>query len=386
MDFHLTRSALLLGLALTFGPCAAAQAQTEAAASEPQAVTIDRLQSELARRDAVIVDLLNRVRALESARPAPAAQVAVATSSPFAADAAQTNPAPPSGAAEYDVDEIAAERALERTLTQVGVSLLPPGRAEVSANLAYSRSERDFPVILATPSGSLFGERTIAAGTVETELGLSVGLPADAQVEISVPYRWSDVDTTNTVGGVGQTESGADGSGFGALSVGLAKTLWRDDVSQSSLIGRVTWLTDLDDDAGAFDDPIGDVLAAQLSGSIRRDPVVFFGSLGYSHFFDEDGWSRDGGFGGRIGAAVALSPESALTFALSQAYAPHLQYLGVSVPGTENTYAAFEVGASTLIARSTLLRFGLGVGLTEDTPDYRLDLGLSVPLRVPYGP
>jgi hypothetical protein len=59
-------------------------------------------------------------------------------------------PAVESGAAQaapgqFEVDEEAAERALERTLVVTGALLLPFGKAEIQPRFAYIRSEEDAP-------------------------------------------------------------------------------------------------------------------------------------------------------------------------------------------------------------------------------------------------
>jgi hypothetical protein len=359
-----------------------ATAPAVAQAADADSVTISQLKEELARRDAVIIDLANRVRALEEDRRLPASaspSTSTATSSPEVAsgERAGSAPSPPL------VDEIAAERALERTLVREGAALLPPGRAEVTAAFSFSPSHIDFPVLVTTPAGTLLGQRRHALETFDWRLGVDVGLPWDAQLEISTPYRLVRQRNTDTVGGIWQGEDRASGSGAGDLELGLAKTLIGRPSSGTLLVGRLTW------DTGSGSRSAGGVdlgggyssLSGQLSASWRRDPVVFFASGAYRRYLG--GTIRPGDTVGlSLGAAVALSPDTALTFALDQSYARAFTVAGVTQNGSEVRSAMLDVSAATIVGDGVLLRVKAGVGLTPGSPDYQFGLGVSVPIRL----
>ena len=100
-------------------------------------VTRDEMRSLLKERDAAIIqlqhtvkDLMTRLEAVErSIDPAPPAQAPhpqLANDDSARAEARQ-------GFARLEVDEQAAQRALERTLTQGGALLLPTWRLSVSS-------------------------------------------------------------------------------------------------------------------------------------------------------------------------------------------------------------------------------------------------------------
>lgn len=128
-----------------------------ACAQAPQPA-VEQLQIEIRKRDALIEDLLRRVGNLEREVGKPTAAVGPGSvgSSPRVARAAarseRTAAAPPSGGepsgrvappvqasppapGEFKVDEEAAERALERTLTAAGALLVPFGSVDVEALL-----------------------------------------------------------------------------------------------------------------------------------------------------------------------------------------------------------------------------------------------------------
>ncbi|MDQ3583231.1 MAG: hypothetical protein M3495_17210 [Pseudomonadota bacterium] len=144
-----------------------AEPETEQAGSDPQP-TIKELMRRLEERDALIVDLQRRVGELErqSATPAhrappvnqqPAAAKPVPPAPPAASSAeqepstqAEEAPAVESGAApavpgQFEVDEEAAERALDRTLVLTGALLLPFGQADIEPSFTYIRNQEEAP-------------------------------------------------------------------------------------------------------------------------------------------------------------------------------------------------------------------------------------------------
>src|SRR5438876_9476866 len=138
--------------------------------AEATGPTVEQLQKEIQERDAVIRDLLNRVTKLErqmatgtppgAAKEAAASQTATtgqlegppllrpssvpATPPPPSVNStqeAQTQKPPKPAPGQFEVDEQAAERALERTLTATGALLVPECYAEVEPAFGYTRRE-----------------------------------------------------------------------------------------------------------------------------------------------------------------------------------------------------------------------------------------------------
>jgi hypothetical protein len=351
-------------------------------------VTIERLQEELARRDAIIIDLEHRMQALEAGHTLALAAT-LAQAAPVVAAAGPQAPSaqvPGNGAAQGGgllVDEMAAKRALERTLVQEGAALLSPGRAEFTPGFTFSPSHIDYPVLVTTSGGTYVGQRALSLRTFDWRLGLNVGLPFDSQLELSVPYRLVSQELKDSVGGVAQVASSAAGSGLGDVGFGLAKTLLGSRSSDASVIGRLTWIasTGAKTDNGVVLGSGNSALAAQLSAAWRIDPIVLLASTGYSHYFTDGAVRRGDAVGLSLGAAVALSPESALTFSLDQTYASDIEIRGLKQSGTDLLESTFNVSASTIVGQGLMLRVTAGVGLTPDAPDYQFGVGVSVPMR-----
>ena len=355
-------------------------------AQSTENVTILQLRDELAKRDAVIVDLLNRVRALEGDRPgisssagttqdiAPADGSDAATLSGTPADESRSS-------GDFEIDELAAERALERSLVQEGARLLNPGQIEFTPGFTFSRYESDFPTALTLGNDSFVGEVKRTIDVDETRADLRIGLPFNSQLEVGVPYRVVDRNFTTTVDGAVQSTSDQSGSGFGDSQIGLAAALAAEESWRPNVIGRLAWLTgsgaEVDNGVSLGGGSSG--LATRLSADWRRDPIVFLMNGGYTHYFEDSDIQQGDNFDVSLGAALAVSPETAFIFSLDQTFASAFKRNGTKLRGTDRLSSIFNLSTSTIIGRGLFLRVNAGVGLTEDAPAY--GFGVSLPFR-----
>jgi hypothetical protein len=379
------RAALVALIAcMRFEPAAAQ------AAEHAENVTVQKLQEELAKRDAVIVDLLNRVRALESELATGSERRAAADGEAGAAQngldgtaepaaAPSTTSAPASKAAgEPEIGRLQAERALERSLVQQGARLLPPGEIEIAPGFALSRYEGGFPTLLMTADQDVVGQRQRTFDVYDWRTDLRLGLPWRSQLEIGLPYRRVSEQISTDVDGIVQAAENMSGAGFGDVTLGLAKTFGAGD-SQPNLIGRLVWLT------GSGTERTGGVslgggmpgAAARLSAYWRRDPVIFLVGGGYTHYSPDAGAQAGDTLDASLGLALAVSPETALFFSLDQTFRSAFKRDGVELPGTDGVSSTLRVSASTILGRRLFLLVDTGIGLTQDAPDYRFGVSLS---------
>src|SRR5919106_745247 len=146
-------------------------------------------------------------------------------------------------------------------------------------------------------------------------------MPFDSQVEIGLPYRYVDQSAVTKVGGLERQEIDGSGHGMGDISVGVAKTLLRENGGWwPDLVARLTWGT------GTGESTDGDVLLGsgfnELRGSLdavkRQDPLAFVGGVSYETTFEDDNVKPGDEFGFSIGTVLAPSPETSLRFGLGQ--------------------------------------------------------------------
>jgi hypothetical protein len=325
-----------------------------------------------------------------SVRVAPALLVGVAlsvgsvigmTAEPETTPAERHPPAP--GAVE--VDEEAAERALERTLTAGGALLLPFGQAEFEPVFNYTRRENDVPAAVigaagigATGDELFLGSRKVKRDEFTPSANLRVGLPLDAQLEIGLPY--------NVVRQQIQPSDNEDtGHAIGDLSVGIAKTLIREKGWVPDLVARITYDSNTGDKSdngvplnGGFNDIRGQVVALK-----RQDPLAFVGTASYEYTF-EDGGDRPGDqLDFTLGALLAASPETTLRVQLQQSFINDAEINGQVLNGTDQNQSIVVLGVSSILGRGILLDVATGIGLTDDAPDYFVQISLPIRFNLP---
>jgi hypothetical protein len=350
---------------------------------------IAALRAAVERRDAVIDQLLARVAVLERrvgaagsataaapARPASSAPPPARTAAPRRGTP-NTNPKP----GTVEVDPMAAERALERTLTLEGALLLPKGQYELEPYVSYARRESDQPVLVADQFGAAVRRIDTRRNEVDFGLRARAGLPWDAQIELDIPYRVVDQSVVAPSGLADRTEYADNASTLGDIKVGVAKTLLRQGRWWPDLVGRITW----DSDSGervAGDVPLGigyNELRGSLTALARQDPLAFTATLSYQTSFEKDDIDPGDELGVSFGVSLAASPETSLNMALVQTFSQETRIAGHDVPGSDQVSSVLALGASSILGRNMLLSVSAAVGLTDSAPDYAF--GVSLPVR-----
>jgi len=354
------------------------------AAAQAQDAHVQKLERKLQERDKVIIELLERVEALErrvgvqpattDSTNAPEQDAVLTTEKKLALG---SNQAP--GA--IVVEEGAAERALERSLTREGALLLSSGVLEVEPRFTYVRQEDTTPSLVTVGSDIFAGEIERNADGLTANLALRLGLPWDSQLEIGLPYRWREVESLTNVNYTTTGTSRQSGAGFGDIRVGLSKTLLREGLWLPDLTGRLTWDTDTGEtnDNGVSLGGRFHELQGSLTAIKRQDPIAFVGGLSYDHTFKEDQVQPGPIVAANFGSFIALSPETSLRLLLSTAYQDKAELSGEKIDGSDRIIGTFVVGGSTLLAPGTLMNLSAGIGLTDDADDF--SISLSLPIR-----
>jgi hypothetical protein len=301
---------------------------------------------------------------------------------PASQDTAQGQaPAP----GQVEVAEEAAERALDFTLVQEGALLLPFGRAEFTPSFTYTRRTNDFPVVVDPGGANLLGEQEVRRNEFEFDAGLLVGLPFDSQLELNLPYNLVNQSVADQVLGTEVDDSSDTGHGLGDFSVGLAKTVLRERNWLPDVILRVNW------DTGTGEREDNDVALdggfQELTGSAslvkRQDPLVFVGGASYEATFEKDDIDPGDTLGFAIGTFLAASPNTSLRVVLNQSFIDEFKFDGQSIDGSDRVQSILTFGASAILGRNVLLDGAVGVGLTDDSPDYSVSISLPIRFSTP---
>lgn len=363
-------------------------------------------------RDDMIKDLLLRVEALENKRNGvvvaqPASSVDANPSSPpaslppaeeVATQAPQTNSAPqtqsakPDAPGQFSVDVQASQRALERTLAKSGALLLPSGYLDTDINFAFSHSET--PSLITVSSGQADAGETVGRGQqsvfsgrarqniFDPSVAFRLGLPFDSQLELNLPYRFVD---HSTVAAGQNLNIKANNSALGDIQVGLAKTLLKEEKWWPDVVARVRWNT------GSGEAALGggvNSITGSLSLLKRQDPLAFFLNGSYTKSFTQKNYfaganglmtSYNPGdtLGFSFGAQLAASSDTSLSFSLDQLFVSNVQQGFDTIAGSNRNVGILSIGASSIISRNFFVNLSVGVGLTNDAPDYTAGITLS---------
>ncbi len=325
-----------------------------------------------------------QVRQAAPLKAAPVAKRLSPRKAPIVRAAAE-NPPPRSShkaaPGQFDIDEQALDRALERTLTREGAVLLPFGSIEVEPSIAYVRREFDAPTLVNLFGFPAFGETVVQRNEVVATLATRIGLPLDAQLEVDVPYRYVDQSVMTTIGFNALEETDTDAFAFGDIGVGLAKTLIREDKWWPDAVARVRWDsgTGKTADNGVALGGGGDEIIGSLSLVKSQDPLAFFGTVSYEKTFEENDIDRGDRIGVSVGTVLAASPDTSLRASIRQDFIGDAEVNGEDVPGSDRMAATLSIGASSVLGQGLLLDASADIGLTDDAPDYAARV--SMPIR-----
>jgi hypothetical protein len=399
-----------------------------------EAALVNQLMTKLQERDQVISDLQRRVQQLEhrvggipqvsestrDAQPPAAPPTRAVADQPAvvpptktvadqpvqqtAANEAATK-APPNAVAQsttgpgtFEVDEEAAERALERTLVQTGALLLPFGLAEIQPYISYARINTEGSVLLRDAEGNIAAVAETQSRRNHFEAGIfsRFGLPYGAQAELSIP---AGVINSSNVIGIINRETENTTYMLGDIRVGLAKTLLRESTWLPDIVGRITWDTDTGKQQ-TFNTTSAAGLAAPTSGLAtlpsfnelifsatalkRQDPLAFTSTVSYRKSFKKDGIEPGDVYGLTLGATLAASPQTSLSLGIQQSYIGNTRVFNNSIPGTDTISSIFTFGASSIIGKSLFFSAIAGIGLTKHSPDYFINVAIPLRFAVPF--
>jgi hypothetical protein len=380
--FALFTTLLLTALA---GPGAWSQEPAEPVSRSDLEALVRQLNAALEERDAVILELLGRVEALEQQQPG--------STVPPAAPPARTELEAATLSSEEELDEVdrLAQSALERALIESGGMLLPKGTFEIQPGLTYSMSAAntvDIDCLLIADIlciGDINSKR-LRRESYLLDLTFRAGLPWDMQIDARVPFSQ---ERSVSVYGDGESQSVSDDD-LGDIEIALSHQLMREHGWKPSILGELRWKgrtggDPFDQQDGSLTSGTGfDDLRAGLTFVKVRDPVVLFGNANWTYSFAEDkpeiGEVQPGsGFGIQLGVAVALNLETSLSFGWDQRWFNNMRVNDVPISGTSRRPGTLRIGATYVPSPGKNIDFSVGFGLTDDAPD--VEARLSFPWR-----
>jgi hypothetical protein len=425
---RLVGRALTAGLLLlAFGNFARADETQQPARPASEAATIKELQKQISERDALIRNLLYRVKRLERqerrtraldqrllrqwlgarTRPRTAADIQLDQTAPPAASHDNTAPppaassrpasppepqtaeapppAPQSAPGQFTVSAKAAQRALEQALVQTGALLLPPGQFQVVPSFSYQYFQFSRPNQLAlSTSGTLFiTQNELRTTLLQGGVLLRAGLPWDSQFEVGVPFGYKDLSITNQAAGSNLSEQGFHVAGNGDPTFTFTKQITKEHFWLPRLLISGTWEPNLGQINNKVSPPLAlgagfDELRASLLAVKRQDPLVFTAGFTYQTAFSYRHITPGDEYIPALGLLFAVSPQTSLQFSQSLAIIGKTRFNGAIVPGSWSTQGIFSIGLLSILGPGIVVNPSVAIGETPDAPNLTVQIAFPI--------
>ena len=235
--------------------------------------------------------------------------------------------------------------------------LLEPGRYQFEYGIRYSVDTTTSPVAgISNTENSIVEilnatqKRQLFSGPLEFRVGLLENL----QGFMSIPIGWSGRSVT-----AGNSKTGSDAYGIGDLGLGLTRVMWAPEKSKTRILGFLQASAPTGDDAIALSQQSRNAglgagywtLTAGGNMSQSLDPVVLFGSLGYTYTFStriNSGERIDVGntFFYRTGVGYAINPNVTISASFSGASTGSVRINDQKIPAARTEPFSLRIAGS----------------------------------------
>ncbi len=295
-------------------------------------------------------------------------------------------------------DDVTEEKNLEEVFqaAEKQYSLLPSGEMSLnfSANYSYFRDDR-IDIALDEDSGNIsrFRIEQDAQHSFSSALSFDYGIWNNLTFNTRLPVSYKyDTEKDVSQAALGDVSFGLRYQPFpvrpGAMNTTLYTTL---STPTGDSPYEINVRNEVSSGSGFYS------LGAGVSMSKVVDPVVLYGSVGYSMAFDVSGLNQRRGSSDlkevhpgdsinfSMGLAYALSYEVSLSASYQQSYNFTTDFIFEdldgdkrTVPSEDSTSSVVNTSIGLRSSKNRIINLSFGFGLTEDSPDVLL--GLSMPI------
>jgi len=203
------------------------------------------------------------------------------------------------------------------------------------------------------------------------------------QTEVNIPYRYEFNRLPDNVGGEDSKEAG----GLGDIQVTLSRQIAYESGAMPDLLASLTVKSITGEPQYKREIGLGTGhwgIRGALIAAKSSDPAVVFGNINYTlnlakEYADYGKIKPGDSIGYALGAAIALSYQTAINFQFEQNLTFKMEKDGTSVNGSFLNAASLKTGFTWSISDKCSIDFSVGMGLTSDAPDYTVEL--RVPVR-----
>lgn len=309
---------------------------------------------------------------------------------PVAAKPAQAEEPPgavPAGDREQEAEK--AKRNLDEFLRRQKV-LFKPGeiQLEVGASYSHDTSDEDGSVCIALQPPfeigciSTPGAEVRAAGTSFTA---RYGLLDDVELNVSVPFTFveQELDTLASRDGIiRKLTRSRSNAGLSDVSGALRYAAWHEEGIRPEVVLALSAKSTTGDEdrrLGTGHWNVGG--AVTLIKTI--DPVVLFGSLGYTAALERDGFDPGDQIPYSFGLGFSLNDQLSVSAALAGSAVRRASFNGGEIVGSSQDVHTLQFSTTVQVAKYLFVEPFVVFGLTEESPDFIA--GINVPYRLPVG-
>jgi hypothetical protein len=223
--------------------------------------------------------------------------------------------------------------------------------------------------------------------SVDTSLGITYGIADDLALSLSIPYSYSELEADFTSFDVATPVKHGDQLGIGDVSGSLRYTAWHEKGSIPGITFNVNAKS-----ATGNDEKI-DVETARISPGLGTgfwnvgggvsltktfDPVVFFGSLGYTATLQDDGVDPGDQISYSFGGGFSLNDRVSVKTVFSGSTVLRREVDGREIPGSAQDISSLQFSSTIKVSKALFVEPFVAFGLTRESGDF------TVGLRVPY--
>ena len=299
------------------------------------------------------------------------------------------------GTDRADDRQATAERII---LERQGGVLVPPGQLVIEPALQYTNTGNSllnvsgffpFPGLVIGRIDTASIDRDVWVNSLEARYGLH----RRVELSLSVPYIFRSDRFERALGTEDESVDRVSDNGIGDIQFGVFSQIlyqqkWWPDTVFNFLVRAPTGRNPFDV-SGDDELPFGTGTWGIQSGitMVRQlDPAVVFGSLRYlwdiADQFDGQDVDLGDAFEYTAGLAFSLNERLAFTTSLSHSIVGRSKLNGDKIAGTDLNVVRLFLGGSYRMSPVITTNLNIGIGLTEDAPDFSIEL--SWPLRLPY--
>ena len=279
----------------------------------------------------------------------------------------ESKPADPQAAPAAEKKEVPTigvkpeERVPEEAFLRREKVLLPKGSVEAEAGIFYSDN---------ASIGLLGLKDRYLTFPLTARVGLTNKLLTFVTVPLAVSWRETPGPDKSAIRQV---------SGLGDVRFGLQYQLFTERVVRPDVMFFLTARADTG--KSPYDLPVAEASLGTGHWQIEPgfslvktyDPVVFFGSLSYSHLFPGHGRQPGDAINPQVGTGFALNDEVAMSFRVVGSFIFRSKVSGLEV-GRVLTPFSFVFSVDKYLTKNSYLEPSVAFGLTDEAPDFTIGI------------